>query len=72
MLDGKLSNYARVFISGNLPPIRHYGAQKDEEEDDDDEDHNNGGPLPSAFANAQVTLAITKGKYQNTVIRSQN
>ena len=66
-LDGKLSNYARAFISGNLPPICLYGARKDEEEDEDD--HNDGGPSPGAFANAQVTLAATKGEYQNTVIR---
>ena len=71
MLDGKLSNYAQVFISGNLPPIHHYGAQKDKEKDDK-EDYNDGGPSPGAFANAQVTLAVMKDEYQNTVIRLQN
>ena len=72
MLDRKLSNYTWVFISGNLPPIHHYGAQKDKEEDDDEEDYNDRGPSPGAFANAQVTLAVMKGEYQNTVIRLQN
>ena len=71
MLDGKLSNYTQAFISGNLPPIHHYGAQKDEKEEDKD-DYNDGGPSPGAFENAQVTLAVTKGEYQNMVIRSQN
>jgi hypothetical protein len=64
MLDGKLSDYARAFISGNLPPIRYYGAQRDDEKEDDDlDEENDSGPSPSAITNAQVTLAATKGEY---------
>jgi hypothetical protein len=71
MLDGKLSDYARAFISGNLPLIRHYGTRKDDDEEDE-EDDNDAGPSPGVIANAQVTLAVTKGEYQNTALRSQN
>ena len=71
MLDGKLSDYARAFVSYNLPPIHHYGTRKDDAKEDE-EDDNDGGPSPGAIAHAQVTLAVTKGEYQNTVLRSQN
>ena len=73
MLNGKLSDYARAFISGNLPPIQPYATfWKDDEEglEDLDKDEDNDGPI----ANAQVTLAVTKGEYpgQRMGLRSQS
>ena len=64
MLDGKLSDYARAFISGSIPPIRDYATTfpRDDEGEDLDKDDDE-GPSPDAIANAQVTLAVTKGEY---------
>jgi hypothetical protein len=66
MLEGKLSDYASAFVSGDLPAIRPYGQQvnisEHEEEDDDD-----GGPSPGTGATAQVTLCLTTGPYQITI-----
>jgi hypothetical protein len=60
MLEGKLSDYAKAFVSGDLPAIRPYGQQVDisEHEGEDDDD---GGPAPGNITTAQVTLGITKG-----------
>jgi hypothetical protein len=60
MLEGKLSDYAKAFVSGDLPSIRPYGRQvyiSDHEGENDDD----GGPAPGNITTAQVTLGITKG-----------
>jgi hypothetical protein len=61
MLEGKLSDYAYAFVSGNLPAMRPYGIQTEQDEDDEG-DENEAGPSPGAAVNAQVSLASTKGE----------
>lgn len=65
MLDGKLSDYARAFISGNLPPICPYATFRRDNEDEHEDEDSDGGPSTdsNAIANAQVILAVTKGEY---------
>ena len=65
MLEGKLSDYAKAFVSGDLPAIRPYGQQVDIGEHKGlGEDDDNGGPAPGNVATAQVTLGVTRGGYQ--------
>ena len=63
MLEGKLSDYAKVFVSGDLPAIRPYGQQVDISEHEGLEEDDDGGPAPGNVATAQVTLGITRGGY---------
>ena len=60
MLDGRLSDYANAFVSGNLPPVWPYGIPR--EQDDDDDDEIEAGQSSEMTANAQVTLAFTHGE----------
>lgn len=55
MLEGKLSDYARAFVSGDLPPIHPYGQQVDIISEHE------GGPSTGTIATAQVTLSLTAG-----------
>ena len=64
MLEGKLSDYAKAFVSGDLPAICPYGQQVDIGEHEGlGEDDDNGGPAPGNVATAQVTLGVTRGGY---------
>lgn len=63
MLDGKLSDYARALVSGDLPAIRPYGQYVDTIQHETEEDDDDGGPLPGTNATAQVTLGLTRSGY---------
>lgn len=64
MLEGKLSDYAKAFVSGDLPVIRPYGQQANPISEQEGEDDDDGGPAPGNITTAQVTLGITKRGYQ--------
>ena len=62
MLDGKLSDYARALVSGDLPVIRPYGQQVDIIECEGEDDDDDGGPSPGTIATTQVTLGLTRSE----------
>ena len=64
MLEGKLSDYAKAFVLGDLPAIRPYGQQVDINEHEGLKEDDDRGPAPGNVATAQVTLSITRGGYQ--------
>lgn len=67
MLEGMVSKYVFQAVTGTLPVICPYG-ENDEGGDgndngNDNDDNDDGGPLSGPPTLAQVTLAVTSGKY---------